>query len=133
MITISRFEKFSTGLLALKKEILTLNFSTWRGQVCFKDSKIPLFVLLPQNIIMPTTNLRLVLVFLSQFKVLWDGHRSSKGNTSLGYDHKFQIEVELISGKKFNQTFTVNKRQVAIVPCKYEHLLTYISTYLVWW
>ena len=52
-------------------------------------------------------------------------------NAGLGYDRKFEIEVEFISGKKFNQIFTVNKRQVAIVPCKYEHLFTYISTYLI--
>ena len=38
---------------------------------------------------------------------------------------KGRIEVEFISGKKFNQIFTVNKGQVAIVPCKYEHLFTY--------
>ena len=35
----------------------------------FKDSEIQLFVLLPQNIIMPTKNLRSVLVLLSQFKM----------------------------------------------------------------
>ena len=69
MIAISRVEEFSTRLLALKKDILTLQSSTWRGQVCFKDSEIPLFVLLPQNIVIPTKNLRLVLMRLSQFKV----------------------------------------------------------------
>ena len=69
MIAISRFEEFSTRLLALKKDILTLQSSTWRGQVCFKDSEITLFVLLLQNIVMPTKNLRLVLVLLSQFKM----------------------------------------------------------------
>ena len=31
--------------------------------------KIPLFLLLPQNIAMPTKNLRLVLVLLSRFKM----------------------------------------------------------------
>ena len=69
MIAISRVEEFTTGLLALKKDILTLQSSTWRGQVCFKDGEIPLFVLLTQNIVMPTKKLRLVLVLLSQFKI----------------------------------------------------------------
>ena len=145
MIAISRVEKFSTRLLALKKDILTLPSSTWRGQVSLKDREIPLFVLLPKNIVMPPKNLRLVVVLLSQFKmtekitfhffiwkVLW-GHAGWNRNAGLGYDQKFYIEVEVISGKKFSQIFTVNNRQVVIVPGKYEHLFTYISTYLVWW
>ena len=37
--------------------------------MCSKDSEIPLLALLPQNIVMPTKNLRLVLVLLSQFKM----------------------------------------------------------------
>ena len=64
MIVISIVEEFSTRLLALKKDILTLQPLTWRGQVCFKDNEIPLFILLPQNIVMPTKNLRLVLILL---------------------------------------------------------------------
>ena len=69
MVAIPRVEEFSTRLLDLKKDILTVQSSTWRGQVCFKDSEIPLFVLLPQNIVMPTKNSGLVLVLLSQFKM----------------------------------------------------------------
>ena len=61
---------FSSCLLALKKKvILTLQSSTWRGQVCFKDSEIPLFVLLLKNIVMTTKNRRLFLVLLNQFKM----------------------------------------------------------------
>ena len=37
--------------------------------MCFKDSEISLFVLLPQNIVMPTKIFSLVLVLLSQFKM----------------------------------------------------------------
>ena len=59
-MAISRVEEFSARLLALKK--IFLPFSPQHGGVCFKDSKIPLFVLLPQNIVMPTKNLRFVLV-----------------------------------------------------------------------
>ena len=42
----------------------------------FKESEIPLFVLLPQNIVMPTKNLCLVLVLLSQFKVTEENYFS---------------------------------------------------------
>ena len=70
MVAISRVEESSTRLLALKKDIITLQSSTWRGQAYFKDSEIPLFVLLPQSIVMPTKNLRFALVFLSQFKTI---------------------------------------------------------------
>ena len=69
MIAISRVEEFSTRLLTVKKDTLALQSSTWTGQLCFKDNEIPLFALLPQNIVMPTKNLRLVLVLLSQFKM----------------------------------------------------------------
>ena len=69
MIAISRVEEFTARLLALKKDILTLQSSAWRGHVCFQDNEIPLFLLLPQNIAMLTKNLRLVLMFLSQFKM----------------------------------------------------------------
>ena len=69
LIAISRVEELSTRLLTVKKDTLALQFSTWTGQLCFKDNEIPLFALLPQNIVMPTKNLRLVLVLLSQFKM----------------------------------------------------------------
>ena len=68
-IATSRLEEFSNRLLVLKNDILTLKSSTWRGKVCFKDSEISLFVLLPRNIVVPSKNVLFVLVLLSQFKV----------------------------------------------------------------
>ena len=38
------------------------------------------------------------------------GTGTQKGHADLGYNHTFQVQVELISGKKFNQIFTVTKQ-----------------------
>ena len=67
--------------------------------MCFKDSEISLFVLLPKNVVMPFKNLRLTLVLLSHFTklvfVFGSGKLSEigivvqKGHAALDYDHTF--------------------------------------------
>ena len=69
---------------------------------------------------MPFKNLRLTLVLLSHFTklvfVFGSGKLSEigivvqKGHAALDYDHTFKVKVEFISGKKFNQMFTVIKQ-----------------------
>ena len=38
------------------------------------------------------------------------GTETQKRHEDLGYNHTFQVQVEFISGKKFNQIFTVTKQ-----------------------
>ena len=72
----------------------------------------------------------LVFIFVSgKFSGMSTGPQ--KGHAGLGYEYTFKVQVELISGGKFNQIFTVTKQVGCDSPCKYEHLFTYISTYLV--
>ena len=67
--------------------------------MCFKDSGISLFVLLPKNVIMLFKNLPLILVLLSHFtklvfvfesgKLSGIGRVVQKGHAALDYDHTF--------------------------------------------
>ena len=134
MIVISRVEEFST-LLALKKDVVTLQcVSSIANYHCL--FYYPKILLCPQKIFVWSWcfwfNLKWqkkISFYFCIWKVLWNGHRCSKGNSA----SRGRIEIEFISGKKFNPVSTMNNKQVAIVPCKYKHLFTYISTSLVWW